>query len=302
MVAAALYWFTFLRRSVVASPPEWLLAPLGRLHPIEFVFASLGGLRHVIELVVVVSAVVWILAALISRRRDPWWGCDRHLLALCGLFFLLYFLLPDKYSTTMRFSSRWGPFILLALLLAVGRPSLRRGLRRTLALVVVASFMAVTAVHWLGFEANELDGLPESLAAIEGEPRVVGLSYLSGSRYFRGQPFVQTFAWTYAVHGGMLNFSFGDNPLNLVVYTDPDRFEWTEGLEWVPKAIRRSDFQYFDYALVGGDERAHATMLGVGSLTPLVSRGVWRLYRVESEPGPAAAGVVAPPPTDSSEG
>ena len=296
LVVVALYWFAFLRRSVIASPPVWILQPWERLRPVDFVLAALGALRHPIELLVIAAAVLWVVGALISRRREPWWGCDRYLLALAGLFFALYLLVPNQFSTTMRMSTRWAPFIFLALLLAVGRPRLRPGLRRALAVAVLGTLMVVSAAFWLGFEANELSGLEASLEALEEGSRVIGLSYLETSRFFRGRPFIQTFSWAYAAKGGVLNFSFADSPLSLVVHNDLRRQHWTRGLEWWPKAVRRSDFAHFDYALVGGDEQAHTTMRNTGVLRPVAgespeTEAVWRLYRVEA---PAAAVPVRP--------
>ena len=160
------------------------------------------------------------------------------------------------------------------------------------AVVVLATYMVVTTAFWQAFEARELSGLADSLAAIDGESRVLGLSFTETSRYVRGRPFVQVFSWAYATHGGTLNFSFGDTPMSLVVFDDAARFQWTVGLEWVPRAVQRSDFEHFDYALVGGDEPAHGTLLRFRELRPVTTEGVWRLYRIES---PLDAGPVLAP-------
>jgi len=294
VVLCALYWFTFLSHSDFSTAPEWTQSLLMRLHPLVVAQVAFGGLWHGIETPIVLIVVLWVVASVVSRRKERCFGCDPYLLSLAGLFFVLYLVLPDKFSHTIRFSARWLPLVFVSLVLAVGRPRLRQAVRRAAAVAILGTYMVVTTAFWQAFEANELDGLAESLAAIEGEPRVLGLSYLGASRYVRGRPFVQIFSWAYAVHGGTLNMSFADTPMSPVVYKDADRLQWTIGLEWVPKGVRRSDFSYFDYTLVGGDESAHQTMLRLEELEPLVTEGVWRLYRIDSSGGLPLAPVSAP--------
>lgn len=308
VVLVALYWFAFLSGSSFSSPPNWVLTLAARLSTRHLTLAALGGVRHGIESIVVLVAIIWLVAAVVSRRKEPNFGCDTHLLSLAGLFFVLYIALPDKFANTICFSTRWVPFLFLSLLLAVGRPKLRPVMRRVVVVVLLLTHMVVTTAYWLAFEKEELTGLTESLAAIKGEPRVIGLSYLGESRYFKGQPFIQVFSWTYAVHGGVLNFSFGDFAPSLVIYDEgdfssgsqktrrptavteavpPPENSWSVGLEWFPKAVRRSDFRFFDYALVGGEEEAHQKMVQLPDLSAVVTEGRWRLYRIDS-PGALA--------------
>jgi hypothetical protein len=281
-VIGALWWFAFLRASSFVSAPEWQTSFIQRLGLVKFTHAALGGLSHPVEVLMVAGALLWVAAALVSGRRQKLWGCEPYLLTLALMFLTLYLVLPTKYATTIAFNIRWLPFCLVSLLLAVGPLALRRPLRRATACVLLVTYMVVTTAVWRAFEATELTGLAEALAAMKGEPRVVGLSYLGQSRFVHSQPFVQIFSWAYALHGGALSFSFGDFPTSLVVYKDMQRRVWTPGLEWIPKAVRRSDFQYFDYALVGGDESAQRTMQGLAELEPVVSEGIWRLYRIDS--------------------
>jgi len=280
VLVAAFWWFAFLRGSNFATPAVWAAGPLARLDPRAIAGFALGGLRHPIELAVVLAAVLWVAAALIAARRRPAAGCDRLLALLALLFFLLYLFLPDKYANTIRFNSRWLPFAFMTLLLAVGAPPWRRFLRTAIVLIVLGSLVLVTTVYWHQYETEELAGLPEALAALPPEPRVIGLSYLEQSRFVTGHPFIQTFAWAQVVRGGKLNFSFGYFAPSLVVYENRDRVPWTWGLEWLPKAVRRSDFRQFDYALIGGDAEAHEQMARLPEIEPVTVEGLWRLYRV----------------------
>ncbi|MDH3402338.1 MAG: hypothetical protein OES32_00130 [Acidobacteriota bacterium] len=288
VVVAAAIWFAFLRASDFTSPPEWTVAPPLRLHPELFALAALGGVRHPIEPIVVFGALAWAAAAIVAHRKSRAWGCDPYFAALAVLLFGLYLFLPYKFSNTIRFSTRWLPFAITSLLLAVDRPLLRRPLRRALAIALLATLMVVTTATWRRFERTELGGLAAALAALPEEPRVVGLSYVATSRLLYGQPFIQTFAWAQAVRGGELNFSFGYFAPSLVVYEDPGRVRWTWGLEWFPKRVRRRDFAFFDFALVSGDEAAHERMRALPELEPVTEGGVWRLYEVADSPPLAA--------------
>ncbi len=288
IVAAAGVWFLFLRSTSFASPPSWIVNPLERLSPGLFSLAALGGIRHAIDPLYVFGVLAWVLVAVIAHRKSRAFGCDPHFAALAVLCFGLYLFLPDKYTNTIRFSTRWLPFALTAALLAVDRPPLRRPLRRVVATVLLTTLMVVSCAYWLRFERTELAGLPRALEALPEAPRVVGLNYLDKSELVRGQPFIQTFAWAHALRGGELNFSFGDFAPSLVVYEDSRVVRWTWGLEWFPKRVRRSDFAHFDFALVSGDDEVHERMALLPELEPVTSDGLWRLYSIEgATPDPA---------------
>jgi len=273
-------WFTFYRGSVEDRDPSWLILPPERLVPTFFGPASLGALRGPLEGLVLVVAGLWIAVSLVANRRQRWWGCEPRLAAFGMLLLAFYLVLPNEYVNAIQFSDRWLPFAWILLLLAVGSPPLRPGLRRLVPALLFASLMLVTASAWLRFERVELTGLAGSLAALPPEPRVVGLSYLERSRYVIGRPFIQLFSWSYALRGGSLNFSFSEFPTSLVVDTRGEN-PWTQGLEWNPKWVRKSDLEHFDFALVQGDAAAHAKMTTLGLLEPVTRQGRWRLYRVE---------------------
>jgi hypothetical protein len=281
VVTTAGTWFTLYRGTVEDPVPHWLISPLERLTPTFFGPAGLGALRGPFEGLILVVAGLWIVVSLVANRRQRWWGCEPRLLSLGALLLAFYLALPNEYVNAIQFSDRWLPFAWIVLLLAVGSPPGRPRVRRLIPALLFASFMLVTATAWLRFERVELTGLEDSLAALPPEPKVLGLSYLKRSRYVIGRPFIQVYSWSYVLQGGGLNFSFGDLPTSLVVYTSDEANAWTEGLEWYPKWVRRSDFEHFDFALVQGDAAAHAKMQSLGVLEPVTSQGRWRLYRVQ---------------------
>jgi hypothetical protein len=290
VVAAAGYWYLFLRSSAFATPADYLAGPLTRLVPDLFLRFALGGIRHPIDLIVVLAALLWIVAAGVAGWRSRHGGADRRLAAVALLLLAVYLAVPNKFSNTIRLSSRWLPYAMMVGLLAVGELPLRRVLRRTLAVVLLASLVTVNVAYWRGFEREELAGLPEALAVLPAAPRVMGLNYMETSPRISGRPYLQLYSWAYVIHGGSLNFSFGYFPPSLVVFEDVKQVAWTWGLEWFPKRVRHKDFQHFDFVLVGGTPATHARMAEVPEIEPMVDDGVWRLYRVRDPlPAPAAA-------------
>jgi hypothetical protein len=272
--------FCFLRSSWFATVPEYTTGLGERLLPRSILFSGLGGLRHPVDVLIVVGAIAWIVLALAAARLRREGGADRRLAVLALLLVAAYVLLPDKFSNTMRFNTRWLPYALMVGLLAVGELPFWRPLRRTLAMLALSSLMVVTMAFWATFEHQELSGLEASLEALPSEQRVIGLSFVPDSPRITGRPFLQLFSWAYAVRGGELNFSFAYFPPSLVVYRGTSHVHWTWGLEWFPKTVRRSDFRQFDFALVGGDEAAHRRMAALPELEGVVDDGTWRLYRV----------------------
>jgi len=285
VVVAALFWYDYLKRTGFGGETVWALNPLSKLNFEFLVNSGLGGLRHSIEPLIIVAVLFWIVASLVANRRRRLWGCDPHFLALTVLLLVVYMAAPDKHTNTIRFSARWLPFVFISALMTIGKLPLRPLLRAGVPLVLLATHMVTTAAYWKRFEEHDLQGLREALAVLPEAPRVVGLSYLETTPYVIGRPYLQSFAWAYVLHGGELNFSFGYFSPSLVVYEDLlARIQWTWGLEWFPKRVRRSDFRFFDYALIAGDDAAHMTVSRIPELEPVSGEGPWRLYRTEIGP------------------
>jgi hypothetical protein len=173
---------------------------------------------------------------------------------------------------------------MIMLVLAVPAPVFRPVLRRAVAVVAVAAFCAATSLAWLSFEKKELSGLGKALDALPARSRVLGLAFVQESQFIKGVPFIQIFAYSQALKGGALNFSFAEFSPCLVVYKKPFMRAWTGGMEWFPRRVRESDLDHFDYVLIGADDRLHSAWAGHPRISPVTATGRWRLYRILPKP------------------
>jgi len=285
VAALAAVWFGGISATSFSTPPLWL-DPLGRLRPERLVEAAFGGLRGGLETLGLVAVLGWLLAALLGHSGRLREGVDRPLALLSAMFFAAALLGPDKYTNTIEFNTRWMPSALAAALLSVPPLRLPPPAARGVAIALLAGWTLVTAAVWRRVERVELTGLEPALAALPAAPRVLGLDYVRTSRWLDHQPFLQTFAWAQAIHGGSLNFSFADFPPSLVVYSPPRRAPWTGGLEWYPQRLRSGDLAHFDHLLVRADPHGHARIGGDRATEPVTTAGAWRLYRVRAGPAP----------------
>lgn len=282
VVIAAAVWFVAVRGSSFATAAEWGLQSYGRGDPRWILLGALGGIRHPVEMLVLGTAALWVLLALVAGRRQRWLGCDPYLAALALMLLALYLVLPNKYVNTIRLSSRWLPFLFATALLAVGPLPIGRIVRGAVAGVLIVLLVATTAVAWRAVEAQELGGLDAALTALPPEPRrVLGLNYLGASRYLWVAPFRQAFAWAQVARGGELSFSFGYFATSLVVYRDLDRVVWTRNLDNFPQQLRDEDLEHFDFVLVAGDGALHGRFAAASGATAMTTGEPWRLYRVD---------------------
>jgi hypothetical protein len=281
-LSLAAAWYPTLASRGFRSETLWATMPLERLRPVWLVDAAFGGLKGSFEYVFFGLLVAWILWAWLSNRGKFKLRLDRELLLLGGLLLLLAFVLPDKQANTIRFCQRWFPPGLGFLLLGLPEVKAPKRILTAAALCSLSAFMALTALNWTAFERDELSGLSESLAALPSSPRVIGLSYFKESALVRGRPFIQIFSYAQVYRGGELNFSFADFAPSLVVYRRPRVPAWTPGLEWFPEQVKRSDFGFFDFALISGDDELHARIARDEAMRPLTFRGRWRLYRTSA--------------------
>jgi len=280
VAALAAAWFASIAGTSFATPPLWVPQTWRRLLPGAWVEAAFGGLRGGIETVALAAILAWLGFALWGSRRQLRARTDRGLALLGGLFFAAALVLPDKLVNTIEFNDRWMPPAFALLLLAAPPLRLPRWVARTLALVLLAGFVAVTTGVWRQVERYELAGVEPALAALPDAPRVLGLDFVRSSVWLDHQPFLQTFAWAQVVHGGELNFSFADFPPSPVVYSPPRQPPWTPGMEWYPQAVRPGDFGWFDYVLVRAPEAVQRQFEAAPFLDAVTLPAPWRLYRV----------------------
>lgn len=277
----AVLWFGFLLRSGFSRPPLWLPGWWWqRWLPESWVEAGFGGLTGRLEPVALALLVAWGGLALWQNRRRLAHRADAALALAGALFLVAYLVLPDKFTNTIEFNDRWLPVALVLLLLAAPPLRLRRVLAHASALVVLATFVTLTAATWQRVESRELAGLDEALAALPAEPRVLGLDYVRRSRWLDRTPFLQTFAWAQVVRGGSLNFSFAEFEPSPVILRERGEPRWTPGLEWYPQLLRTGDLGWFDHALVNAPAEIQSSLEGHPFLTPVTGELPWRLYRV----------------------
>jgi hypothetical protein len=279
LVAVAL-WYPLLHGSRMETPPVWGTDLLSRLSFSWVGDAMLGGLRGHAEDIILVIAIAWIVLSVRRSWTEFAAETDWEMLLCAGMLLAFTLALPDRYMNTIRFEQRWAPAAMIMLTMAVPGPSLRSAVRELAALLVLAAFCAYTTLAWIAFEEKELSGLKTALFALPPSPKVLGLSLFQGSEIVRGFPFVQTFAYSQALKGGTLNFSFAEFPSCLVVYKERSDRSWTRGLEWFPGRFKESDLQYFDFVLINGPESEHSWVVTGLGLDPMTHDGRWRLYKI----------------------
>jgi hypothetical protein len=164
------------------------------------------------------------------------------------------------------------------MLVVLGLPAPRPRWSAALIGVLALGFSLMTTTAWILHEVNDLSGLSTALAAVSRPTSVLGLSFKSRSSTIRGTPFLQTFAYFQAEHGGELNFSFAEHGTGVVVYRDGRKTHWTPGLEWFPRRVTREDLAQFECALVNADDATHAGFPERSQLVPRTHEGCFRLY------------------------
>lgn len=279
----ALLWFPTLAREGFGSQTVWGTDFLGRLSPVWLTNAFFGGLRGPAEPVIVGLLFLWMIVALLQHRSELAHTVDRHLLLAALLLGLLVYILPQKHTNTIDFASRWAPYALALLLLALPPPRLRAKVRMLVAVMLLAGLCASTAATWFRFDRVEMSGFEQAMAALPSRPHLLGLDFVRESKLLKGYPFLQMFAYSQVLHGGGLNFSFADFATSLVRFDPPRHIPWTNGLEWFPTLAKPRDLGFFDYVLVCGDHRLQDVFARRPGLEQVTRTGVWRLYRVSPE-------------------
>ncbi|MGA2361382.1 MAG: hypothetical protein ABSG73_02885 [Candidatus Aminicenantales bacterium] len=247
----------------------------------SFLDAAFGGIRGPVETIVFVFLLLWAGLSIWQNRTRLKDGTDRDLLAAALFFLAIVIVSPDKYMNTIFFSSRWFPAAMVFLLLALPAPSFRRASPKVIALAVALLFSLITAFAWRSFETRDLSGFRGSLARIQDSSRVLGLDLGKESEHIKGRPFLQLFAYAQVFKGGELNFSFAEHYSGLVAYKAKRDVRWTAGLEWHGEKVKRTDFAFFDFVLVNGEEKDHQILGRFPELSPLTHLGKWRLYEVK---------------------
>jgi hypothetical protein len=280
----AILWYSSLSsaREVAGfdTAPHWFVMPFARLAPDYLANTMFGGVRGALEPAAALVVLAWIALSFFSNRRRIKDATDLPLLAAAFLLTVIVLLGPDKFMNTILFSERWFPCAVILLILALPRPTVNMRLTRVAVLCALLLFSAQTARSWRFFQQRELSGLSESLEALPENQLVLGLDYVKTSRYIKGRPFLQIYAYAQAYKGGDLNFSFAQHSSGIVRYRSPRKYDWTPSLDFMPEMAKRGDFRYFDYVLVNGGGQLHLQLSDMPDLEPASQVGKWHLYRV----------------------
>lgn len=275
------WWYPRLSRSGFDSEIFWGNSAFERLHPSWWLSSALGGLQGTVEPALAIAVVLWLGLGLWQHRGDLRQTVHPPLLAAGLMFGIAAMFLPGVMQHTIFFASRFAPMAAVFLVLALPGPRLGPAVERALAAGLIFALSVATAVTWWSFEREELDGLDEVLASLPAEQRVLGLDLVRTSERVRGYPFYHLYVYGQVHAGGEVNRSFANEATSLVVYDDlPRSLPWTDGLDWQPQKLRHSDFAYFDWLIVNGDDETHARFRSDPQLEAATSSGRWRLYRI----------------------
>jgi hypothetical protein len=262
----------------------WLTPPPERADPSWIAEFALGGLRGPIDIFLYGGVLLWIGASIATHWRNIRRTIDSNYVLIGALFLSFSFLAPDEYMNAILFSARWFSVGMIFLLLGLPAPRISASYTLFASTVFLAVFSITTAIQWHRFEATENSGLKESLESIRNDSKVLGLDFKETSAILYGRPFLQTFAYAQAIHGGQLNFSFAEHHGGVVSFAHADTTaKQTRRLEWSPEQVHFGDLQQFDYVLVCGSDEIHRTFASIPMLTELTTDGNWRLYQCKKD-------------------
>ncbi|NOY54004.1 MAG: hypothetical protein GXP58_10380 [Deltaproteobacteria bacterium] len=259
---------------------HWVTSPLDRLAPGYLVNSMFGGIQGNTEAIAAVVILAWLLLSFFTNRNRFTEKIDKELLTAALLFLCIYFFAPEKYMNTIFFAQRWFPIVSIFLLLSFPAPALEHKIQQLSLGAVLAFFLFQTAWAWHLFQTKEISGLRRSLMLLPAKQRVLGLDFVKTSRYIKGRPFLQTFAYAQAVKGGSLNFSFAEHASGIVQFRKQRPPHWTPGLEWNAQWVKIRDILAFNYLLINGTQETQNIFDALPILKPVTKRGRWRLYRV----------------------
>jgi len=283
-IVLSVIWYPSLSSSRITAgfgtAPHWILSPFERLLPQNVLNSTFGGLFGITESVIFIGIVAWMCISFLENRKNMVNVANRDALLAAGLFFAIAWLAPDKYMNTIYFASRWLPCGIAMLLLGIPSPFNKSWLRRMISFGLTGALVLSTAFTWSRWEKEEMSGLHEALTAIPSSSRVLGLDFVKESKFIKGRPFIQIFAYSQALKGGEVNFSFAEHSSGIVAFKERRRIQWTPGLEWFAEKVRISDLARFDYALVNGKKDIHDKFVDIKNLECVTNSGRWRLYRV----------------------
>lgn len=242
--------------------------------------ATLGALRSPFEWIAFAAGFAWIVTGLLSARRDGR-RADPTLAAAAATLAIAAMFLPDMAFDTVFLAERFAPYAAMLAILAAPAPRIAPRAIAIAATSIACALVTATALAWHRFDRDEMSGLPAALAQTAPSTRVVGVDFVLDSRWLRGEPFLQVFAYASAVRGAPLAFSFAQHATGLVRTNQPVplRIE-TAGTFEATGAFPAAALDLGDVVIVHADEARHASLQRDSRLHALNDTGSWRSYRV----------------------
>lgn len=265
--------------------PLWRTGILQRFDPDTFRLALFDKMPSIIGGIITSLICGWLILSLVQHRKTICSRSSLTLLTAGGLMIFGYALLPTKAVNGINFHSRWLPFGMTLLLLALPPPRFKRVSTNTIRYFLAALFalfVGITGIYWRANENEYMSGFDKALAQIQPGDKVLGLAYFSDSPYVGGAQLMQAVAWSQVIRGATTNFSFAEHHSGLVNYRQPRQTPWQKNLEWAPAYAKQDDIQQFDKILMSGDDYVHrqyAEKFKLIRLTPEDQSATWHLYR-----------------------
>lgn len=280
----ALTWYPTLAELRAASganvAPGWQQTPLERLDLDALTDSLFGYILNPIENAMTIVLIGWVALA-VFQHRHALRGLTNIPLLATSLFMLSgWLLLPEYYMNTIFFGERWLPLGATLLILALPSPSLPRRLATFVPITMFASMTAVAAVTLIQHEKEEQDGLLEALNSVKPTDSLIAVDRL-GSSYLKGSPDLQVFAYSQAMHGNDIHFSFAEHYSGIVIPRSRIERIVNQKEIWNELTAAGGTAREFNVLLVGADDTNHrmiAQTLKLGPGTP--PNTTWRLYQL----------------------
>lgn len=263
--------------------PSWGSQPWERLSLSEISGSVFGGLGGDIDAIVILIVGGWLVFSAYSNREGFFKCVDSRLLYCAILFWVVYLFAPYYYMNTIFFSNRWASVAAIFTVLAF--PAVRnvRKIFNTIPVAVFGALLLATFLVWKTYSVAELGGYKKSFAMIPNGSKVMWLSYSQSPR-FKHYPFLQIGAYSQALSGSELNFTFAELQTGIVTMKNPRHINWTRNLEWYPTLVQKRDFSRFDYILVKASRQDQEQFSKRFNLVALTVPDSFTLYSSATQP------------------
>ena len=238
----------------------------------------IGGFEGIAPFVVglVLLATPWLAGGSPSRQPARW-----GLFGAAALFFLFG---PHTVLGAGLIYQRFSAFLLPGLLVAFDVAQRPRPMRRFVAPVVAALWLASLTPRFLDFH-RESDGFREVLASAEPHRRMLSIVDAPTSRAVPWVPYLHFGAWYQVEKGGVVDFSFAEFFPNRFKYRPqqqpdlPYAFGWRPGrFSWSRHGGERYDYFLVRPAEAEGDPGRLLFSDATTRIDVIAQSGDWVLY------------------------